>query len=690
MEKLIYIDRRNLKKYRQKTAEIFLALLTGISFVLCFAGILGINFSITDWNNGGIKGGFACFINQMADSLLINDGIVLQKLTGVSETCGFFMFVFMLICGAISYILLQIREKRVLLIFPVIVVLSMMITSAEPNIYSLIFFAAVITTDISFIRLNGEFSLASIVQTAIVFAAVICLFTAPVTSKIFNKSSMAVKAGESIKEFVSDLYYGKSPLGEGVITGKKREINNNTALEVKVSKLEATYLRGFVGENYQSGKWEHLPYSVYDKSRKLMYWLDKNGFYGIGQLGNVQKLIASSNTKAYEVNVKDASKRYAYIPYELKRENSKWINWYNSYITAGNFKRMKTYKYDAYEDVSAHWTKAAGELLTSTDEESVKVYLENESWFNEFVYENYTYLSPSEMKLMREYAGNRGYGREGHLEYKQAVEKVRSYLNENFVYTDDPVLSTNTACGNGDIMEAFFKEHKGYDIHYATAATFMFRYYGIPARYVEGYLITLEDIKKAKPGERIAVPQENIHAWTEIYIDGLGFVPIEVSPKYYDIMPQADMTIGFENSILNKTFEPSYTKSESKIQQQTKNENSKNDLNFRKILIILLFVVLSFLLLLTILKAATKIKTVYERKLLFEKGETKKAVSAIFAYMDDIGLNIDEEVKVIGNKASYSTEEITENDRAKMLNWLCVYKKEKKKERKNAKRKSKK
>lgn len=28
---------------------------------------------------------------------------------------------------------------------------------------------------------------------------------------------------------------------------------------------------------------------------------------------------------------------------------------------------------------------------------------------------------------------------------------------------------------------------KGYSVHYATAAAMMFRYYGIPARYVEGF-----------------------------------------------------------------------------------------------------------------------------------------------------------------------------------------------------------
>ena len=71
-------------------------------------------------------------------------------------------------------------------------------------------------------------------------------------------------------------------------------------------------------------------------------------------------------------------------------------------------------------------------------------------------------------------------------------------------------------------------------MHYATAATLMFRYYGIPARYVEGYLITPDDIQNAKPDEAIDIPAGNGHAWTEIYIDGLGWVPIEVTGSRND------------------------------------------------------------------------------------------------------------------------------------------------------------
>ena len=54
-------------------------------------------------------------------------------------------------------------------------------------------------------------------------------------------------------------------------------------------------------------------------------------------------------------------------------------------------------------------------------------------------------------------------------------------------------------------------------------------YYGIPARYVEGYLITPQDVEGKQAGDTIEIPGTNGHAWTEIYVDGLGWIPLEMT-----------------------------------------------------------------------------------------------------------------------------------------------------------------
>lgn len=50
-----------------------------------------------------------------------------------------------------------------------------------------------------------------------------------------------------------------------------------------------------------------------------------------------------------------------------------------------------------------------------------------------------------------------------------------------------------------------------------------------------------------KAGEPYQLPLSNAHAWTEIYIDGLGWVPIETVAQYREITEQADLSKGLEN-----------------------------------------------------------------------------------------------------------------------------------------------
>lgn len=64
----------------------------------------------------------------------------------------------------------------------------------------------------------------------------------------------------------------------------------------------------------------------------------------------------------------------------------------------------------------------------------------------------------------------------------------------------------------------------GYCVHFATAAAVLLRAAGIPARYVEGYLV------EAKAGEPVAVTSKSAHAWVEYYVPEVGWIPLEATP----------------------------------------------------------------------------------------------------------------------------------------------------------------
>ena len=63
------------------------------------------------------------------------------------------------------------------------------------------------------------------------------------------------------------------------------------------------------------------------------------------------------------------------------------------------------------------------------------------------------------------------------------------------------------------------------------AATMMFRMFGVPARYVVGYVAQKELFTLDENGSYTAILEDdNAHAWVEIYEPFLGWVPVEVTP----------------------------------------------------------------------------------------------------------------------------------------------------------------
>lgn len=673
MGKLIYTDRK--KKARVIVCEVVLALLTAVAVMSVITDLFNIKFNISNIASGGIAGGFACFVNSIADTLLINDGIVLKHLSGASENCELFLVLSTVVIAALVYGIIQSGKKWLIFVIPMLALLPMLCTSARQNVFGVLFLLVMTLVSFAYLKSKSSNLVPGIVQVTAIALILLVALGFPVISVFFEKADFASAVKGFTTRNVSNLYYGTAPLGNGELTGDKRNVQNDIALEVSMSNPQATYLRGYVGESYTSDRWSALPYATYKESRNLMFWLDNEDFNGLGQLGQADSLVNDTNTIDIQIEVKDANKKYAYLPYEYSGENESLLNWYDSYITNGNFGRMKSYEFKAYENATGSWTDTAGKLFTSSADEKISEYLKDESWFNEFVYENYTYLSTKEISLMQEYIGDRGDQREGHIEYSTAIKKVRDYLNQNFIYTQDPGLSQDA------VMEDFFKNKKGYDTHFATAATFMFRYYGIPARYVEGYLVTPEDVKNAGEDGQMSISQQNVHAWVEIYIDGIGFVPIEVSPEYYDVMPQANLDTGFENSIVRSDFVPENSGGGASTNQVLQNNTSQEESSILQVIKIIVLILLIVLLLAILALLLRKLINSYMRFNFFKKGEPKKAVAAMFEYLETHGLSFDDRAVELGNKAAYSRQSISPEERDFMLFQVKSAKKADRKER---------
>ena len=77
-----------------------------------------------------------------------------------------------------------------------------------------------------------------------------------------------------------------------------------------------------------------------------------------------------------------------------------------------------------------------------------------------------------------------------------------------------------------DFIAHFLEQGRGYCVHFATAGALLLRMQGIPARYVSGYVADLDESGYA------AVLDSAAHAWVEIYLDGFGWYPVEMTPAY--------------------------------------------------------------------------------------------------------------------------------------------------------------
>ena len=105
----------------------------------------------------------------------------------------------------------------------------------------------------------------------------------------------------------------------------------------------------------------------------------------------------------------------------------------------------------------------------------------------------------------------------------QQAEKIRAAVRDSASYN---LFTPNMPMEEQDLALWFLgSSETGYCVHFATAAAVLLRAAGIPARYVEGYLV------QAEAGKPMAVQERHAHAWVEYYVNQVGWVILEATPS---------------------------------------------------------------------------------------------------------------------------------------------------------------
>jgi hypothetical protein len=106
-------------------------------------------------------------------------------------------------------------------------------------------------------------------------------------------------------------------------------------------------------------------------------------------------------------------------------------------------------------------------------------------------------------------------------EGRPAADIVREYVSGSATYS----LNTSRMPEGEEFVSWFLRESDtGYCVHFATSAAVLLRCMGIPARYVNGYMVN------ADPANWTDVTQNEAHAWVEYYTEGYGWRMLEVTP----------------------------------------------------------------------------------------------------------------------------------------------------------------
>lgn len=378
--------------------------------------------------------------------------------------------------------------------------------------------------------------------------------------------------GESLFSKFEDFFDGQQyeeieavggDVGGGVLGNvDKLEFSHVKVLTVKAGFSGNLYLKGFTAPVYKDNSWQVLDKELYDsyedvfdktiymfninnQTAELFALLDNDEVAATQMFGSVDKYFTNVLDRGYTVKYEEcAGKNYWYMPYgnRYSVSNKSEPDGYPVNCEKGIIASSQ------YIDVSKDYDTISEFLKEyNGDNKKLKEYIEWESKYRRFVKRVYAGVSTE----VKNSINNAKYpvpvaGNVSTMEQKLAyADLVKQYLEKNFSYT----LAPGAIPEDADFLDYFLnKNNSGYCTYFATAATLILRNAGIPARYVEGYVVdTTSGEKSIKETKRnsgnyvtidryteytVDVYDECGHAWVEIYANGYGWIPYEFTPGF--------------------------------------------------------------------------------------------------------------------------------------------------------------
>ncbi len=337
------------------------------------------------------------------------------------------------------------------------------------------------------------------------------------TSVWGQEISRLVYAGEGFFLRNAQQIAGRAndPAADGRISSGNNYRTGEPQLEVTLQEkpTETLYLKGFTGGNYIGGEWEPADdRSIFHEMALALNWEKweswiRSVYYSL--YFSVNEMTAEEPVQPGTIFLKHVSNEYhtMYVPYY-----SRWITQRESFGLGYGF------NYYREEELDIRWDNVPKDYEMARD-----WYRAVQNAYMEEIPDAYVQVSEEELPKLTELCRNNPLD-----SLDQVTAFILTVLQSHASYT----LTPGRAPFNEDIVEYFlFDSHKGYCVHFASAAALMYRLYGIPARYASGYALQPSDFVQQEDGTwTLEVTDESAHAWTEIFLEDYGWTPVEVTP----------------------------------------------------------------------------------------------------------------------------------------------------------------
>ena len=482
-------------RHFRKTKLLFPILLAALLLVVLFA-------------RNPLLNGFGAAWNTLRDLWAAEKGILLP----LAETDDTGLWLAGIVAG-ILLAMVSVALSRVPTLTAVLMAaLSVAAAFVQPDIL-LLFAAGISILLLSWQKHKNAVSAASFLLVGVIVAGV-----AAISLQTGTMQSLSENAKNALH------YWRYEKAGEVLPEGNLSEPvtkteSTDTILSVTADTAQTLYLRGFVGDSYENGVWSALDAETAAEEKDLFYWLHQSGFYPQSQLATAARLMGNYQSGSVSVQNLAGCSLYRYEPCTVLPERAGLTKnkIQPSTLETNGLRGERGYSYETVSDAQTLLPELLDFLQNDTSD-GVRSYLQMESAYREFAY-SYALTVPAEFRAQLGAVLDQcceSYGPADSLTKEQAQTAALAFLESCFD-------------GSGDIALPLADTADGTTYQYATVAALALRYYGIPARYVEGYTV------KTTENEPTSVDASAAGAWVEVYQDGIGWLPLALTPGLEDL-----------------------------------------------------------------------------------------------------------------------------------------------------------